>query len=149
MLTSHYAFRVALFACLLPSTCFSQAISVRAINGRDGHPLPNETVVAQFLDEQPARVSSPQQIKTDANGEAQIRVPHPTPKHLMIRLVLTSEHWNCSCGLMTDTGKVLGNGVLQAGNAHGVQVAARPGQVVFVATPFTFFERLLYPLLKQ
>ena len=138
-----------LLACSLGQTCFAQGITVRVINGRNGHPLSKQTVVAQFLDEQPAKVSTPQEITTDRNGDAQIAVPKPAPKHLNVRLVLTSGHWNCSCGLMTDTGKVLGDGVLQGATAHGVQVRAKPGQVVFVVTPFTFFERILYPLLKQ
>lgn len=149
MLVLRHAFLAALSTCALTCACFSQGITVRVINGQNGRPLPNQIVVVQFLGEQPARVSRPHQVTTDRNGEAQIGVPEPAPEHVNVRLVLTSEHWNCSCGVMTETRKVLDNGILQVANVRTVQVAAKPAQVVFVVTPFTFFERILYPLVKQ
>jgi hypothetical protein len=86
---------------------------VRVINGRDEHPLSKQTVFAQFLDEQPTKVSSPQQITTDGNGEAEVSIPEPQPRHLNIRLALTPDHWHCSCWVMTDTENVVRDGIVQ------------------------------------
>jgi hypothetical protein len=86
---------------------------VRVINGRDEHPLSKQTVFAQFLDEQPTKVSSPQQITTDGNGEAEVSIPEPQPGHLNIRLALTPDHWHCSCWVMTDTENVVRDGIVQ------------------------------------
>jgi hypothetical protein len=33
--------------------------------------------------------------------------------------------------------------------SRATPVKAAPGEIIFVARPFTFFERLLYPLLKE
>ena len=142
-----------LFACvfLLGHVGFAQKIMVRVINGRDGHPLSKQTVFAQFLDEQPTKVSSPQQITTDGNGEAEVSTPEPQPRHLNIRLALTPDHWQCSCWVMTDTENVVRDGIVQvaAMTKPNVQVTAKPGQVVFIAISFTFFEKILRPLVKQ
>ena len=142
-----------LFACvfLLGHVGFAQKIMVRVINGRDGHPLSKQTVVAQFLDEQPTKASSPQQITTDGNGEAEVSIPEPQPGHLNIRLALTPDHWHCSCWVMTDTENVVRDGIVRvaAMTKPNVQVTAKPGQVVFIAIPFTLFEEILRPLIKQ
>jgi hypothetical protein len=68
------AMRVFIGVPLLCHVSFAQTITVRVINGNDGHPLREQTVVVQFLDEQPIRASSPLQMKTDASGEAQFRI---------------------------------------------------------------------------
>ena len=148
------AARVFIGVPLLCPVSFAQTLAVRVINGSDGHPLRQQIVVVQFLDEQPIRASSPLQLKTDASGEAQFRIPDSQPKHLNIRLALTSEHWHCACWVMTDTENVVHNGIMQTAPANKAKVYtvpanAKPGQIVFVATPFTFFERLLYPLIKE
>jgi hypothetical protein len=80
--------------------------------------------------------------------------PDSQPKHLNIRLALTSEHWHRACWVMTDTENVVHNGIMQSApankaKAYPVPANAKAGQIVFVATPFTFFERLLYPLVKE
>jgi len=96
-------------------------------------------------------VSSPQQITTDGNGEAEVSIPEPQPRHLNIRLALTPDHWQCSCWVMTDTENVVRDGIVQvaAMTKPNVQVTAKPGQVVFIAISFTFFEKILRPLVKQ
>ena len=77
-----------LFACvfLLGHVGFAQKIMVGVINGRDGHTLSKQTVFAQFLDEQPTKVSSPQHITTDGNEEAEVSTPEPQPRRLNISL---------------------------------------------------------------
>jgi hypothetical protein len=55
---------------------------------------------------------------------------------------------------MTDTQEVLNNGVLKTPrrkvpNVPTSPVNAEPKQIVFVVRRFTFFEKLLHPLVKQ
>lgn len=108
----------------------------------------------QFLYEKPNRVSSPLQIETDANSEAQFSIPEPQPVHVNVRLALTSEHWHCACWVMTDSEKVIHNGIVQTAptkkaKASTAPANTEPGQIVFIVRPFTFSERILYPLVKQ
>lgn len=142
---------VWVFILLLYPVCFGQKVTVRVINAKNGHPLPKQTVFVQFLYEQPPAASSPVQVQTDGTGRAQFTIPEPQPEHLNVRVALTSEHWHCACWVMTDTEKVIRNGLVQTDrlNSPSAQVNAEAGEIVFIARPFTFFERALYPLVKQ
>jgi hypothetical protein len=55
---------------------------------------------------------------------------------------------------MADTEKVLREGILQVArsnvpNAPIAPANKEPGQIVFIAAPFTFIEKLMHPLPKQ
>jgi hypothetical protein len=138
---------------LLCHVCVGQAVKVRVINGNDGRPLPRQTVSVEFFSEKPPRVSSPLHFETDSDGEAQFSVPEFTSE-IDVRLNLASKHWHCACWVMADTETVLRGGILQtppttAPNAPLPPPNMEPGQIVFIARPFTAFEKLLYPLLEQ
>jgi hypothetical protein len=146
--------RAFTWALVLCHICFAQEVKVRVINGLDGRPLPKQAVFVQFFYEKPARISPPLHIETDADGEAQFSISKPPPENIDVRLALTSEHWHCACRVMADTEKVLREGILQVArsnvpNAPIAPANKEPGQIVFIAAPFTFIEKLMHPLPKQ
>jgi hypothetical protein len=146
--------RVLIWLVWLCHFCSAQSVTVRVLNGNDEHPLQKQSVSVQFLYEKPPKASPSLHIETDADGQATFNIPEPIPEHIDVRVTLTSEHWHCACGVMADTQQILRNGILQAApskepNASGASAGARPGQIVFLARPFTFFERVLYPFVKQ
>jgi hypothetical protein len=145
------AFTLGLVLC---HVCFAQAVKVRVINGYDGQPLSKQAVAVQFFYEKPASISPPLHIETDANGEAQFNISEPHPANIDVRLALAPDQWHCLCWVMADTKEVLREGTLQispskAPNAPIVPANREPGQIVFVAYSFGFFEKWLYPFLKQ
>jgi hypothetical protein len=117
-------------------------------------PCQKLAVLVQFFDEKQSKISPPLHIETDANGEAQFNISESPPENIDVRLALPSEHWHCACWVMADTETVLREGIVQippinVPNAPFAPASTEPGQIVFIARPFTFFEKLLYPLLKQ
>jgi len=146
--------RAFIWAFVLCHISFAQEVKVRVIDGFDGRPLPKQAVFVQFFYEKPAKISPPLHIETDANGEAQFNISKRPPENIDVRLALTSEHWHCVCGLMAGTQKVLREGIVQIArtnvlNAPIAPANKEPGEIVFIAAPFTFIEKLLHPLLTQ
>jgi hypothetical protein len=136
--------------------CYGQAIRVRVINGKNGHPLPKQQVSVSLLYEgnetKPAKYDAIQHFDTDANGVAQFSLPEPAPAHLSVGVRLTSEHWHCGCAApaLVVTKELIQKGIVEGWelSSPSKPVTAAPAEIVFVARPFTFFELLLYPLLK-
>jgi hypothetical protein len=95
---------------LLCQFSFAQAVKVRVVNGNNGDALPKQAVSVQFLYEKPPKATPPLRIETDANGEAQFRIPEPPPERLDVRLALTSGHWHCGCWVMPLTEDVISKG---------------------------------------
>jgi hypothetical protein len=133
-----------------------QAIKIRIINGKNGHPLPKQPVSVSLLYEQsetkPEKYDAIQHLDTDANGVAQFSLPEPAPAHLGVVVRLTSEHWHCGCDApaLVVTKELIQKGIVKGRelSSPAKSVTAAPGEIVFVARPFTFFEALFYPLLK-
>jgi hypothetical protein len=138
---------------LLCQFSFAQAVKVRVVNANNGNPLPKQAVSVQFLYEKPPQASPPLRIETDAHGEAQFSIPDPPPKSLDVRLALTSEHWHCGCWVMADPKTAIDKGFVDAVQPNKAKASTppanpAPGQILFVVRPYTFFEKLLYPLIK-
>jgi hypothetical protein len=148
-----FTMRGLICVLILSNFCFAQPLTVRHLNSKSGHGVAKQSVTVQFWYDNPAAAPSTVNTETDSNGEAQVSVPEPTPPHLNVKVTLTSEHWYCTCWLMTVTEKVLQNGIVQtartndANSSNGVK--AKPGEVLFLARPFTLFERLVYPFVKE
>ena len=146
--------RALVWLIVVSSVCFAQELKVRVINGKDGQPLPKQAVTVQFLNDTPVTASSPLRLETDPNGEVRFGIPKPLPEHLNVRVALTSEYWHCGCWVMADTSKVVQEGITQpalskGAKANDVPAKAEPGEILIIARPFTFGERLLYPFVKQ
>ena len=140
--------RAFAWVILLCHVCFAQTVRVRVINGWDARPLPKQAVFVQFFYEHPAKSSFPLRIETDANGEAQFSIPESPPDHIDVSVAVTSEYWHCACAVMADTEEVPHKGILQyrrpnVPNAPFPPANTEPGQIVFVARPFTDFERFI------
>ena len=134
----------------------AQVIRIRVINVNNGHPVPRQSVSVGLAyaksEKAPAMYDANLRLETDANGEAQIRLPEPFPAHLVAQVRLTSEHWHCGCVALVATQDLIQKGIVQASGPESTGSAtnakAEPGVILFLARPFTFLERLLYPLVK-
>ena len=62
-------------------------------------------------------------------------------------------HWKCGCGVLGDTDDLVRKGIVGPVPTDSKKSAAlfkpAPGEILFVARPLSFFERLLYPIMKQ
>lgn len=137
--------------------CSGQVIRVRVVNAKDGRPLGKQQVTVSLLydksERTPAKYDAILRLETDANGGAQFSLPELFPAHLSAQVTLTSEHWRCGCSALVTTQDLIQKGILGPQPDHestqsATQVKAEPGELLFVARPLTFFERLLYPLVK-
>ena len=152
-----YLRRLVWFLTLCFSTsCFGQAMRIRIINARNGHPLPKQQVFLSLLYEKngkhPTTDGPPHHLETDAKGEAHFILPEPAPAHLGVQVRLTSEYWHCACVALVTTQDVVEKGIAQPYEptaASAIPLQVKPGEVLFVVRPFTFLEHLLYPFVKE
>jgi hypothetical protein len=126
---------------------------IRVVNSNNGQPLPKQSVSVNLLYDKgqkaPAKNEANLLLETDANGEAQFSLPEPAPAHLGAQVRLTSEHWHCGCMALAATEDVIQKGMLGSeSTASSKSARLEPGVILFFARPFTFLERLLYPLMK-
>jgi hypothetical protein len=137
--------------------CLAQGVTVRVIDATNGHPLQKQQISVSLLydkgERTPAKYDATLSLETDINGEAQFTLPEPAPVRFAAQVRLTSEHWHCGCTALVTTQDVIHKGIVAAEPGHTSKkstVAAQvaPGEILFVARPLTFFERLLYPLVK-
>ena len=127
-------------------TCPAQDVTVRVFNARNDQPLASEVVEVQFMGTEAS--SSPVQLITDAKGEAHFKIPNHT-EHIDLRVVLRSGHWDCGCWVMADT-KQVQQGIVAYTPVKGREApATKPNEILIMARPLNFIERLLWPLVKQ
>jgi hypothetical protein len=146
-----------MFAAGFTDEAQTQAIRIRVININNGHGLPHQNVSVTLLygkdGKTPARYEANLRLETDANAEARFVLPEPVPMHLAAQVRLTSEHWRCGCRALTAAQDVIQKGIVEASSLESGGSApstkAEPGVILFFARPFTFLERLFYPLMKQ
>jgi hypothetical protein len=153
-------FRYLAFLLVLSLRLSAQAqeVTVRIVNAANGQPLPKQAVSVSFLydkkydNEIPAKFDPVISLETDANGEARFKFPQPPPAHFSARVRMDWSHWKCGCGLLGSTDELNHKGV--AGPKVGkqqssVDVRPVPGEILFVARPLSFLERMMYPLMKE
>ena len=134
--------------------CFGQTIRIRVVNDKTGRPLPKQPISITLLYEKgektPAKYDAALNIETDEKGESQFNLPKPAPAHLAAEVHLTSELWHCGCGVLVTTQDLIRKGIVGARSAEsGNPVQAEPKEIMFFARPFTLFERLFYPFMKE
>jgi hypothetical protein len=148
------------FLLLTPgSICAAQMVTIRVVNGSDGRPLTKESVLISLLYSKgdagpPDHVSTVINLQTDGVGEAHYALPEPAPRHLSVRVSLTSAYWRCSCGALVTTEEVIKSGVIGAQGTKEMKIdkqliKPRPGEIIFTPMPMTLLQRLLYPFLKE
>lgn len=141
----------------LSPLCSGQVIKIRIVNAKNGQPLQKQHISVSLLYDQsgktPANYEPLLRAETDTNGQAELTLPQPPPAHLSVQVSLTSEHWRCGCTALIATQDLIRKGVTISEPGHeeksGTSLQAGPGEMLFYARPLTFFERLLYPLVKQ
>ena len=146
-----WMFCCSLLWAVLP--CSAQTVTIRVLNVNSGKPLIGQTVSVNFVYGSVEGTSGPRsliRLTTNKNGEAEVSLPHPMPDHIWVEIKLTSEHWHCACQDLVPTAEVIQKGInVPEGVGMKHPEASHPGEVIFGARPFTFFEKLLYPFVKQ
>jgi hypothetical protein len=149
---SKFGIIAIMFAAGFTATAQAQAVKIRVINSNNDRPLAKQSISVNLLydtgQKVPAEYAANLLLEADVNGEAQFRLPEPTPAHLWVRLYLTSERWRCDCAALITTEGVLQKGIVKA-LLPANKAKAEPGAILFLVRPFTFLERLLYPLIKE
>jgi hypothetical protein len=126
--------------------CPAQTITIRAVNGKNGYPLPRQNVTISLLYEKgekaPAKYSAQLNLETDDNGETHFTLPEPPPAHLAASVRIDWSHWRCPCALLDSTQNVLQSGVVKAEPSGKDSGNPKPGEILFVARPLSLFYRL-------
>jgi hypothetical protein len=143
-------FCVFVLLFLLAPVCLAQEVAVRLINAVNGRPLQDQPVSVSFLYDRKYDKSIPKydrvlHLETDVNGEAHFRLPEPPPTQFSAQASLDWSRWNCGCGILGSTDDLIGKGIV----ANSPTSAAVPGQLLFVTRPLSFFERLIYQVMKE
>jgi len=151
-------FRHLVFVVLFSlSSCFAQVVTIRVVNANNGQGLRKQQVYVSLLYEKgesvPEKYDANLSLLTDANGEVRFALPNPAPAHMSASVRLP-EHWLCGCGVLVTTGEVISRGIVGPGAAAGIgrpatPAKAAPGEILILARPLSFWERLLYPLEKS
>jgi hypothetical protein len=101
----------------------------------------------------PAKYDATLHLETDTNGEAQFSLPDPAPAHLAAQLHLTSEHWHCACMVLATTEDLIQKGIVESHRSPNrksdASDKAEPMEILFLPRPFTLFERMIYPFVKE
>jgi hypothetical protein len=138
-------------------SCFGQVIRLGVINGKNGNPLAKQhvSIALEYREGEPkpAKCDRHLSLETDANGIIKVSLPEPAPAHFPAGARLTSEYWHCVCNTPPSviTKVILEEGIVVGGDLRSPQafVKAAPGEILFVARPFAFFERIFYPRYKE
>lgn len=143
------------FTLALP--CAAQSITIRIVDSRSGKALAGQAISVQFLYDwggsSPSVGAPDVRVRSDENGQARVPLPHPIPDSLWVRIRLKKEAWHCTCSVLTKTIMVLNDGFAsgppgEAIKIQGKRATARPGEMLVVPRPYSFWERLLYSLAK-
>lgn len=130
--------------------CWAQDITIRLLDVRNARPLANETVNVQF---HVAREDDIRMLKakTGPDGTTTLRLPEPMPQAIFV-LAGYPDLYPCSALSTIDTHQVISEGLVsrcckpvqQCRCKFGKQILqlhARPGELILLARPMTWFER--------
>lgn len=149
---------ISFFLLWFSAACFGQTIKIRIINVTTGRPLGKLPVSVGLVydknEKTPPNIDKRFQLETDSNGDTQFTLPEPPPSHIAAQTRLTSEHWHCGCVMLIATRDLLQNGFVGGDPRNKAARAAAPlkadpGEILFVASRFSWWERILYPLTKE
>ena len=141
---------------LLESVSYGQVITIRVIDIRNGKPLEKQHVSILIIYDRdettPTKYDKVVKLETDIEGMAQIRLPEPLPGTLQFGLRMTLQHWHYVSGSMVSTKKLTQQGIElipTEKRKSDCRIKAKAGEIVFLVRPFSFFERLFYPVMKE
>ncbi len=136
--------------------CRAQDVTVRLVNAANGHPLPKWKVSVSFYygKKSAANYDQSLNLETNANGEAHFELPQPRPEYFSAQAKIDWSHWKCGCGVLGTTGELVRKGIAGPlptidSKVSPASFTAAPHEILFLARPLSFWERLLYPLEKE
>jgi len=139
--------------------CLAQEITVRVVSAANGRPVPKQAVSVSFPYGETNEMEIPAKhavlnLETDANGEAHFKLPDPPPAHFAAQVRVDWSHWNCLCIITGSTNDLVQKGILGSPAAtvrkkYAALLKPAPREILFVARPLSFLERLFYPLAKE
>jgi hypothetical protein len=136
-------------------SCLAQEATIRVINGANGRPLPKLAVSVSFLydkkydKEIPRSYDASLNLETDENGKVHFKFPQPPPVHFSAQ-VRVDLHWHCACLILASTEDLVREGInVSDEKKFAAHYKTAPGEILVIARPLSFFERLLYPLMKE
>jgi hypothetical protein len=136
---------------LLAGTVCGQTITFRVIT-TGGKPLDKRNV-SFSLDgiEKGQPVGRGQTLETDRNGEVKFDLPASNRDAFFFYVDLGSVYWHCACIGIAKTQDVLEKGTQQSvANEYSAKTfAPTPGVVLVIARKYSWWERLLSPLVKD
>ncbi len=137
----------------LASSCLAQTVTVRVINGKNGHPLAKQGVVLSLLYDGAAKAPpdypGPVNLETDDQGEAHFKLPQPPPAHLAATVRIDLSRWRCVCSLLSTTDEVVQSGVVKVESGGKGPSRPKPLEILFVARPLSLLYRILGPFEKD
>jgi hypothetical protein len=102
----------------------------------------------------PAQYDAQLTLTTDAEGQVEFTLPNPAPGHLSAHITLP-QTWTCQCMVLAKTQEIVDQGITAVNGSNGGAKStlpfpkASPKEILFLAHPASFWERLLYPLEKD
>jgi hypothetical protein len=92
--------------------------------------------------------------ETDTNGEAHFKLPEPPPVHFSALVRVDEWRWKCGCRILVSTNDLAQKGIVGPlaetdSKKYAAHLKPTPGEILFAAWPSAFFERLLYPFMKE
>ena len=140
-------------------SCLAQEAKIRVLNGANGRPLPKLAVSVSFLYDKkydreiPRSYDASLNLETNEDGETHFQFPQPPPVHFSAQVRLDS-HWHCGCVILASTEDLVREGVngplsVSDEKKFAARYKTAPGEILVIAHPLSFFERLLYPLMKD
>jgi len=88
-------------------------------------------------------------LETDEKGEAHFKFPQPPPTHFSAQVRLDESRWHCRCVILASTADLVREGIGGPLAKQDERYKAAPGEILVIARPFSFFERLFYPIMKE
>jgi hypothetical protein len=126
--------------------CFSQTLTVRAIDVKSLKPIKGKVIRLQFEDFPPLQLRKGYVDQaTDKNGRAAFNLPTPLPARVIVNIEFAN--WRqCSPALADyDTSQVLRSGVVADDLCTydaSQSLSAKPGEIVIFARYVSFWDRL-------
>lgn len=146
MISCRKLLAICLFA-LWPNFSLAEQLKLKAIDTH-GKPLPGNVALVTFFhnDERVQRL----ELKTDANGEAYFSVPAVVATHMFVAVVpRTHQHWRCNwrgtCGISLTPEEAFRDGVAFYESEKRVKLRTNPGEILFIARGWTFWQYLIGP----
>jgi hypothetical protein len=133
---------------LYPSLSFADDLKLRAMDTH-GKPLSGNIVHVTFSyqNEQTQRL----ELKTNVDGAASFSVSDPVPTRVSVNIVPNAmQHWRCTwhgtCGISVTPDEALRSGVAFYESKERAKLRTNPGEILFVARGWTFWQHLLAPI---